>query len=133
MNLITLDSAPEADYFLTLFSQNAALFDLYTHIGAVATVARTLTDWYWLESNQKVNFPLKFQFLQPDDAGGVERCLSLGITSGVYYFNDLKCYELFTYKFVCQAITYDRMTTVATTRTTRAPTTPKPVVVTSKQ
>lgn len=102
MDLVTLESQGEAFHFLNLFIDNAPLFDTFTHVGGVASVAKTLTDWYWLESGNKTNLALYFGPGLPDNYGGNELCLTLGITPGSYYFNDLKCYENYMFKFVCQ-------------------------------
>jgi hypothetical protein len=80
------------------------MFDYYTHVGAAATVAKSLTDWYWVEGGAKLNFTLKFQPGMPDNYGGNELCLSLIRTNGVYTFNDIKCYEHYSHRFVCQTV-----------------------------
>jgi hypothetical protein len=101
---ISLDSLDEAHHFLILFEHFNNLFDTYTHIGAAATVAKSLTDWYWVEGGEKLNFTLKFYPGTPDNYGGNELCMSLINTNGVYTFNDLKCYENYIYRFVCQTV-----------------------------
>ena len=107
MQLITLDSDAEARHFLSLFIDNSPLFDQFTHLGAVGSIPRTLTEWFWVENTQKVNFTLVFGSGLPDNYGGNEVCLSLGYVSNTFYFNDLKCYESYSSKFVCQTISYE--------------------------
>lgn len=119
LELVTIDSVDESNVFLSLYTQNAALFDTWTHIGAVATIPRSATDWYWVGSTEKVNFPLKFGVGLPDNYGGNEACLTLGLFLGSYYFNDLKCYEHYIMKFVCQSKLFDTQTTPATPATTQ--------------
>jgi hypothetical protein len=129
MTLATLDSQAESDYLLPLYAQKAALFDVWTHIGGVASTGKSLTDWYWVGTGEKVNFPLKFGANLPDNIGGNEVCLVLAVTSGSAYLNDAKCYETIPYKFICQSKIYDTQTTVAVSTTTPA-TTIQPVTTT---
>lgn len=111
LEFLSLDSEAEARHFFTVFLDNSQLFDIATHIGAVTPIMKSLTDWYWVENTEKVNFTLSFGAGQPDNYGGNEACLVLGFTGGSYFFNDLKCYENHMYKFVCQSITYETTTT----------------------
>jgi hypothetical protein len=120
MGFLSLDSKEEAYHFLVIYERNAALFDQYTHIGAVASFAKTLTDWYWVENAEKANFTINFLPGQPDNYGGNELCLVLMTSGGSYYFNDLKCYENYIFKFVCQTVNY---LPSPTTTTELAPTT----------
>jgi hypothetical protein len=129
MNLATLDSQAESDYLLSLYAQKSALFDLYTHIGGVAAIGDSPTEWFWVGTGEKVNFPLKFGTNLPDNYGGNEFCLLLAVTSGSAYLNDGKCYETIPYKFICQSKVYHSQTTVSVSTTTPA-TTIQPVTTT---
>jgi hypothetical protein len=104
MEFLSLDTKDEAFNFLRLYEQNIPVFTDYTHIGAAATIAKTLTDWFWVETSQRVNFTLRFGASQPDNYNGEELCLSLTYYSGSYGFNDIKCYESFWMKFICQEV-----------------------------
>lgn len=112
LTLATLDSQQEADFLLPLYSANNLLFDAYTHIGAVATVPFTKTDYFWLQTGAKVNFTMRFLPGFPDNYGGKEVCLSLTYNGGVVYFNDIQCFEAWSLRFICQSISYDSITTV---------------------
>lgn len=107
MQLVSLDSDAEALHFLSLFVDNSPLFDQFTHLGGVASIPKTSTEWFWVENTKKVNFTLVFGNGLPDNYGGNEVCLTLGYTSNTFYFNDLKCYESYIFKFVCQSILYE--------------------------
>lgn len=106
MGLISLESDAEANHFLAIYERYGPLFDTWTHIGAVATLTKTLTDWFWIENASKLNFTLRFLPGMPDNYGGNEVCLSLTNSAGSYYFNDLKCYENYMQRFICQTVTY---------------------------
>jgi hypothetical protein len=104
MDFLTLSSLDESKHFLHLYEEHIPLFDLYTHIGAAATVARSTTDWYWVENREKVNFTMKFVSGTPDNYGGNEMCLTVTNVGGSYSFNDLKCYENYIYRFLCETV-----------------------------
>ena len=127
MGLATLDSKEEGQYFFVLFEHYASLFDIWTHIGGVAAIPKTLTEWYWTENGTKLNFTLKFLPGAPDNVGGNEVCLTLTISAGSYFFNDLKCYENYIMKFVCQTVNYVPAPEV----TTPASTTPSSLLIES--
>lgn len=107
MELISLDSEAEANYFLNLFSQTPGLFDKWTHIGAVTSLSKSKSEWYWAENAKKANFTLKFLSGQPDNYGGEEQCLAITLSNGVYGFNDLKCYQANINRFLCQTKAFD--------------------------
>jgi hypothetical protein len=127
--LATLDSQAESDYLVPLFFQKGNLFDTWTHIGGVAAVLKSAADWYWVGTGEKVDFPLKFGSGQPDNLGGDEACLALGILAGSPFINDYKCYENAVQKFICQSKIYDTQTTVGVPTTTPAATI-QPVITT---
>jgi hypothetical protein len=106
MDFLTLSSLDESKHFLKLYEEYVNLFDLYTHIGAAATVAKSTTDWYWVENREKVNFTMRFLPGTPDNAGGNEMCLTLTHVGGYNYFNDLKCYETYILRFICETVKF---------------------------
>lgn len=99
---MSLDSLQETNHLLKICDQNIHLFDIWTHIGGLTTVGASKTDWYWVESGKKANFQFNFAPDQPDNAGGNEMCLSLGKQPGNFFFNDISCYGVHQYKFICQ-------------------------------
>jgi hypothetical protein len=106
LEFVSVDSIKESNHFLGLCEQNIGLFDLWTHIGGLTTVGGSRTEWYWVESGKKLNFNLKFGAGQPDNAGGDEMCLSLGRAPGNFFYNDIPCYGVHAYKFICQSKSY---------------------------
>lgn len=101
MQFATLDSQREADTFLFLYGQKAALFTIDSYIGAITTILLSTTDYYWVESGLKVNFPLIFTAGQPNNQDGNQMCLAVNKADG-YKFNDLGCYSAVPSKFFCQ-------------------------------
>lgn len=102
MEFLSLESLKESDNLLQFCAKNPALFDQWTHIGGLTTVPKSQTEWYWVETGKKVDFGLKFGAGQPDNAGGNEFCLSLGKLPGNFIFNDINCFGMHQFKFICQ-------------------------------
>lgn len=90
------------DQFPFSCDQNSGLFQDYTHIGAL-TVGGSWTEWYWVETGEKLNFALKFGPGEPDN-DGEELCLSIGEKRELF-FNDIKCNGN-SKRFMCQTQTF---------------------------
>jgi hypothetical protein len=103
LEFVSIDSINESNHLLGLCDQNISLFDIWTHIGGITTVAGSKTEWYWVESGKKVNFNLKFDKGQPDNKNGIENCLSIGKAPGNFYYNDIPCSGGAAFKFICQS------------------------------
>jgi hypothetical protein len=101
MQFLSLDSQLEADAFWALFVQNNALFEEYTHIGALTTITKSLNDWYWVESGKKVKIDLKWEAGQPN--GGIDQCMCVRKSLNSYAIHDAKCFEIYSFKFLCQS------------------------------
>lgn len=103
MQYLSLDSQHEVDNFFVLFEQRAALFDANTHIGALTTIGKSLTEWYWVESGLKVNFVITWIASNPNNADNNQMCMGLEKSSpGVNKFNDVTCWNGIKSKFICQ-------------------------------
>lgn len=107
MDVLSLDSAEEADAFLSLCYSMSSIFGWQTHIGGMTTEAKSLTNWYWVVTNKKINFPMNWAPGEPNDLKS-EKCLGVvkEHSDGKFYFNDLPCADGTKYKFVCQKVTY---------------------------
>lgn len=102
---MSLDSQAEADYFFPLFVQKSALFDELTHIGAVTTIAKSKTDWYWVETGKKAKIELKWGSGQPDNYG-TQECLAIFKSAGSYEIHDINCFEAYSRRFICSSTEY---------------------------
>lgn len=106
MEFLSLETLQESNNLLSLCDQNIHLFDQWTHVGGLTTVPKSKDHWYWMTSGNKVNYSLKFGIGQPDNAGGNEMCLSIGKQPGNFFFNDVNCYGMHQFKFICQTLQF---------------------------
>lgn len=107
MKFVSIDSQAEADYFIPHIIQNLALIDGVAHIGAIATIAKSPTEWYWVETSQKVSFTIPWAAYQPDNFGNNEMCMTIRkLTASTVAFNDIPCSESVLGNFICQTVSY---------------------------
>lgn len=112
MEFLSLDSQVEADNFFKLCSSQRQLFEKLTHIGALATTTRSITDWYWVNSGNKIEINLVFPWIAPTNWFGRQMCLALDKQLTGFMYNDINCYGLYPQKFICQSKEVD-FTTLA--------------------
>lgn len=110
MILATLVDPDEQANFLKLCNKNMdqfANFYYEAHIGGFRpNKTNSLTDWYWFESGQKINFKIDWSDGEPNDDQQTEYCMSIyggGFQSmtGITTFNDCHCYNMYS-SFICQ-------------------------------
>lgn len=102
LEFLSLETEAEASELLQLCSNNSETFDQHTHIGGITTSPKSLDEWYWINSYNRIDYPLRFRHDQPNNYGGDEFCLSLQKEGNNFEFNDIKCYESWREKFICQ-------------------------------
>jgi hypothetical protein len=102
MKFISLDSPAESTYFFSYYEQNLALVDLFVHLGAIARVERNPTEWYWAETNQKVNFTLKWAGGEP--SGYTHMCMTMMKYLQSYVLYDIPCSESNVAQFFCHTV-----------------------------
>ena len=92
------------DTFFQICKSSNAVKDWF-YVGGMTEVERSLTEWYWVESGRKINFPIKFSPGEPNSSNdNVEKCLSVAIPREEYGFNDVSCTaNKFNWSFVCQS------------------------------
>lgn len=105
LEFLSVDSWEESNHLLWLSCQKKDLFDKWTHIGGITSHPRSKTEWYWIESGEKLNFGLKWGAGQPDLFIPSELCLSLGKEHDNFFYNDIACYG-YPAKFICQSKTF---------------------------
>lgn len=105
MDFLSLETRDEATDFLELCERNAALFGAFTHIGGITSVGKSLDEWYWINSYNRIDYVLKFGPGQPDNAWNNEYCLTIGKQAGNFHFNDIACFGAWPEKFICQKST----------------------------
>lgn len=110
MDAVSLETKAEEQNFLVMCYNNAALFDQWTHIGGISLVAKSTTSWFWVNSGNRISYPMAWMPDQPDFGHGnplvIEYCLSIGKMAGnVFGFNDINCFGYNEFKFICQRST----------------------------
>lgn len=101
MELLTLDTLDEFQKFKTLCGANKQLFDRYFHIGGLTTIAKSKTEWYWVNSGNKVNYEMSWLSKEPNNYNNREMCLTFA--KDPTGFNDIACYNASELNFVCQS------------------------------
>lgn len=117
MEMLSLESSDEESSFLTVCTLWRTLFDRFTHIGALTTVEKSRTEWFWVNSGNKISFPISFSSGEPNSEDNNEMCLTMDKRSGLFQYNDITCDGGMTAKFVCQD--YEETIAITTPRTYR--------------
>ncbi|CAO1327705.1 unnamed protein product [Diamesa tonsa] len=102
MDLVELPTEAEANYFLSLCTQQELKGDFF-HIGGTY-VGLGLNEFYWMTTGQRINYAMKYAPGQPDNLNGLERYLSVVDQPGSFKFNDMDN-GVTKWKFICQRIT----------------------------
>jgi hypothetical protein len=101
MEIVSLDTKAEADFFLGVCDKNIAQFtDEYTHIGAMTMVGKT--GWHWVNSGKRIDYQMKWLAGQPDFYAANEFCMGLVKRGTDFSFVDLNCFGIYETKFICQ-------------------------------
>lgn len=103
-DVVSLDTLEEMEAVADMCEENKNLFGWFIHIGGVASTSKSKTDWYWVNSNEKVSYDMLWQNGQPDFSGSNEWCLTLE-KSSKFKFNDIPCHGSWEEKFICEAST----------------------------
>lgn len=103
MEIVSFDSRAEFDSVAKMCKQYTNYLNGQTHVGAVVFEAKSLVEWYWVNSGKRVSFPLPFAPNEPNCDGGNELCLSLSRDQNHdFAFNDINCSGSDYTKFICQ-------------------------------
>lgn len=87
---------------VNMCERNRNMFDAVVHIGGMAQIAKSTTEWYWVTTNQKVSYSMPWVAGQPDHYANNEWCLTLWKPYG-FKFNDINCYGSWEQTFICQS------------------------------
>lgn len=101
MDVLSLDTANEADEFLAICLSHIDRFEEHTHVGGMTLTPKDPFQWYWVDSGEKIFYPLRFKPGQPDNSGDKEMCLGIQKHLGAFAFNDIAC-SGWESKFICQ-------------------------------
>lgn len=87
------------------------MFGWSTHVGGMASVRKSTTDWYWVTNGQKIAYTMPWQNGQPENYLDRGWCLNL-MTEGGFRYNDIDCDGVRGATFICHnyecAITDDK-------------------------
>lgn len=105
MEFLTIESEAEQNYLLDTLKYSSAVFsDKWVHIGGITTSCGSRDMWYWVDTGNKVNFPIKWHKNDPNCSNGSEPCLALGKfeeEDGNVYVVDIQCNGAIE-KFLCK-------------------------------
>lgn len=107
MELATLETLSEANAVIDMCETTSYnIIGRYPMIDGVSLVKQSGTDWYFLNTGEKVAYTIPWQVNQPDYAGGNEMCMSLlgEANDRIFRFNDVPCKGL-PGTFICQKVT----------------------------
>lgn len=100
-DIATFDTLEEMDAVRNMCEQNPYMFGYSTHIGGMASVQKSTTDWYWVTNNQKIAYTMPWQNGQPENYLGRGWCLNL-MTDRGFRYSDFDCNSVRGAKFICQ-------------------------------
>ena len=105
MDILSVETEAEADHFLNLCTKSSKSFEELTYVGATTLAAGTTDQWYWVNSETHIEYPLKFALGQPDNNNTNENCLGIGMTEeSTFAFFDVDCNGIAEFKFACHKL-----------------------------
>lgn len=103
MDIATFETADEFNAFGGLVSgyPGGSGLTRWVHVGGVTVTSRSATDWYWVNTNEKINYTMSWNAGQPDNSKGTQYCLAFDTVT--LLFDDHDCYNSYAeMKFICQ-------------------------------
>lgn len=97
LDIATFKTLDEFNAVRDMCKENSSIMTGFIYIGGMTTSARSIDDWFWVTTGEKINFTMKWKEGEPNFAG-LEYCLSIG--SSDYLFNDIHC-DSYSNKFIC--------------------------------
>ena len=102
MQLASLDTKTEADYFVLMLISNLHFFEgAGAFIGGMSRLNGSEDYWYWVKNGEHVKFSLKWLPGEPSGFLEKEYCLDVRKKRSVFGFNDIRCYDRI-YQFICE-------------------------------
>lgn len=102
MDLMALESTAELSNFAKIFSVNYNIFTLFINIGGILSKFQDYTTWTWITTGRRINYKLNMAPGKPDNADGIEYCLSLmKVSPDEVSFNDMFCSTM-KMGFICE-------------------------------
>ncbi|CAG9802947.1 unnamed protein product [Chironomus riparius] len=106
LEFASADTLDEATTLVSFVKNNSGYVYVTALIGGLTLTPKSKTDWYWVNSGNKVAYDIPWYVTQPNNYEGKEQCLGIGRGyKDKFDFHDYKCMgEDLT--FICQKIEY---------------------------
>ena len=91
MEFATLESLQEQEVLRRLCLQNSDILTDNNHVGALTTIGKSLTEWYWIDTERKLTFSLDWAVDQPNFGNNQQSCLTIRKEVSNFGFNDVEC------------------------------------------
>jgi len=106
LELATFETSDEASNFINRESVKNffdGFDDHFVFVDGVGLTPKSLTDWYWTNSGEKIPYSMQWNAGEPNYHQNYEYCLSIGKISKneKIGFNDYRCWE-YPKHFICQ-------------------------------
>ena len=102
MEFATLESLAEQEVLKRFCLQNAGILTDNNHVGALTTIGKSLTEWYWIDTERKLTFSLDWAVDQPNFVDNNQFCLTIRKEASNFGFNDVECSSGTISNFICQ-------------------------------
>lgn len=103
-DILTLDTLDEKNDVARMIEDNHKLFSEWIHIGGMTESPKSTSEWYWVNSNEKVSYNMQWNKGDPNNNQNRELCLGLANQKGAN-FVDISCQGAHEEKFICQKVT----------------------------
>lgn len=102
MNLMSLESDHEAQYFMKACENNSNSFEEITFIGATSELIDDNEKWFLTTTGKEVNYKLEFATLNINSDRN--QCLALYKLDGKFLYTKVNCNGNENQKFICQKV-----------------------------
>jgi len=109
LELATFETLTEAETFIQVAKENQFIkANIHPHVivDGMTLTPRSITDWYWTRTGEKIHFTLPWRKNEPSFQGDIEYCMSLFLHEAHDLgFNDIRCQNE-ALPYICQRMDY---------------------------
>lgn len=102
MNLVSLESDHESQYFMKACENNSNSFEEITFIGATSEFIDGHEKWFLTTTGKEVNY--KLELSEPSNNSDNSHCLALYNSQGKFSYSKVNCNGNVNQKFICQKV-----------------------------
>jgi len=102
MNLVSLESDHESQYFMKACENNSNSFEEITFIGATSEFIDGHEKWFLTTTGKEVNY--KLELSEPSNNDNNSQCLALYNSEGKFSYSKVNCNGNVSQKFICQKV-----------------------------